>query len=336
MSSKMEVLKQEASRFVRELHLEGLHWGCVNSFNSSVNIGEMTTNESEILSQIDRLRSDGNTALFRSISDSISTLCERHHKAGREGVPMMVLTFTDGINNEGSSVANVRKSIEEYNFFPDNNCFFAIAGVGQASESVLQDICKESYGLYTHTDKIEEVFTLFKQVVLQIAIQVGTRFQSISTENLHHERLEAFAQTFGAIFPIDYVLNLDRSYSMSESTSGASRGGCFISTAVASSMGLPDDCDMLQTLRQFRDEILLGRMELNGLVEQYYSISPTIIERMDKNHQQRSWHQWVCREYIQPAVDDIKRGRYEQALHKYCSMVEHLAQQCGIKNYKDL
>jgi hypothetical protein len=144
---------------------------------------------------------------------------------------MMVLTFTDGKNTESGSVADVRKTIEQHNFFPQNNCFFAIAGVGDASESCLREICAGGYGLYTHTNDISAIFNLFQLVVQRIAVQVGARFTRVDISGLRVEQLQAFARAYGCIFPMDYILNLDRSGSMGPSS------GCFISTSIVAELG---------------------------------------------------------------------------------------------------
>jgi hypothetical protein len=56
--------------------------------------------------------------------------------------------------------------------------------------------------------------------------------------------------------------------------------GCYITSAVCSYKGLPDDCYELTTLRSFRDEYLLARAYGRDLVERYYRTAPLVARQL--------------------------------------------------------
>ena len=93
---------------------------------------------------------------------------------------------------------------------------------------------------------------------------------------------------------------------------------CFLSTAVCRRSGLPDDCDSLETLREFRDSYLLGGGQHSKAadVEEYYRIAPGIylwIEAQDEADQ--IWGR--LEETVQAAIALVKAGQVEEAFFLY-------------------
>jgi len=252
-----------------------------------------------------------------------------HFSAGRRGIPMMVLTFTDGQNNAGSSIEAVRNAIGRWSFFPRNNCFFAIAGVGDADEDALRAICKDGYGLYKHSDDMEEIFALFLQVVMLIAMQVGARVTRAQLEGARAEKVEAFARVFQAVFPLDYTLNLDRSGSMGPRNGG----GCYISTAVTEGLGLSDGCLVLQKLRCFRDEIIIRKMGQQALVDDYYSRAPRILQAITAQLNPQTWYRDIYHRWLVPCVGKIDAGQFASAVQLYSAMVISLEKALGTRQF---
>jgi len=103
------------------------------------------------------------------------------------------------------------------------------------------------------------------------------------------------------------------------SSNGDSGGGCFITTAACEVMGLPDGCDELQTLRQFRDDYMMKTHEGRALVDQYYAEAPSIIDAIDDNET----YERFFNVYIKPAVKLIKRGEYVTAERIYTQLFNH-------------
>jgi hypothetical protein len=93
--------------------------------------------------------------------------------------------------------------------------------------------------------------------------------------------------------------------------------GCFLTTACCEYKGLPDDCEELTILRQFRDTFVPRE-----LIDIYYKIAPAIVERIKYDK--------VVLEYIyrtiQDCVEMIKLGYNQLALETYKEMVTKLNQ----------
>lgn len=98
-------------------------------------------------------------------------------------------------------------------------------------------------------------------------------------------------------------------------------GGCFITTAVCTTLGLTDNCDELNTLRAFRDSYMTESAYRLTLLDEYDRIAPLIAAKMSPA---------VCAEVfersIQPAVQAIRAGDYESAFGLYLTLVEDLKQ----------
>ncbi|KPN29275.1 hypothetical protein SY89_03509 [Halolamina pelagica] len=215
MTKKITTMKRRAKGFVDEIHCDGRHYGVVNSFDSSCSLGTLRPSSSSLKSDIRKLSAGGQTALYDSVYHSIGSLAKAHYDADRHGIPMAVLTFTDGKeNNSTRGVGDVRKLIRDLEFFPSNNCYFIIAGVGEASETQMQELCRDDYGLYISASDIDEVFSTFKRLLLKLVLK-DERAAVKSRKNGKVVKVEGHKRSVGAsIKEVDYALNLDCSGSM--------------------------------------------------------------------------------------------------------------------------
>ena len=93
---------------------------------------------------------------------------------------------------------------------------------------------------------------------------------------------------------------------------------CFLTTACCLHKGLPDDCEELTILRNFRDTFVPPDM-----VEEYYRIAPNICIKLqgDRDTLDKVY------EAVKSCVEDIKANRKWSALIKYHNMVN------ALKNY---
>ncbi|MBR2252218.1 MAG: hypothetical protein IJ881_07455 [Neisseriaceae bacterium] len=80
------------------------------------------------------------------------------------------------------------------------------------------------------------------------------------------------------------------------------KGGCFLSTAICLSQGLPDNCTELQTLRMFRDNELLSDPKFSHLVDIYYQESPHMVDKLSSNIKAC---QFLYENYITDLIDMI-------------------------------
>lgn len=93
---------------------------------------------------------------------------------------------------------------------------------------------------------------------------------------------------------------------------------CYLTTACVEYYGKPDDCYELQTLRNFRDDILETTTEGRKMCEEYYRIAPPIVDRLHKLNDSANY------EYIYAKILDcikyIENKEYEKAVEVYKDM----------------
>ena len=110
-----------------------------------------------------------------------------------------------------------------------------------------------------------------------------------------------------------------------ESDSGSSGGGlCFITTACTAARGLPDNCDILETLRLYRETYVRRRPEGDSLIQWYKAVAPQIVAAVNATPTARSEWELVYRE-VERAFDLIRAGDHASALAEYGRMVRRLA-----------
>ncbi|WP_430504543.1 vWA domain-containing protein [Haloparvum sp. PAK95] len=218
--SKMKRVKDNSKDFVDDLHKEGRHFGAVSHFDNSYSVGKPRKTPREVKSDIGSLSTGGRTALYDSIIKSVLTLQKAQVEGGRTGMPALLLTFTDGIENESDAqLEDVREAIRKAGFLPRNRCYFAIAGVGDASQQELRDICKGGLGVYTHTDDdIEEAFKLF--IAATLAVVKGRESYAEVKKKAESKSLKVLVRKFEKIdiLPMEYMFNIDTSQSMSKTS----------------------------------------------------------------------------------------------------------------------
>lgn len=111
-----------------------------------------------------------------------------------------------------------------------------------------------------------------------------------------------------------------------ESIKGGFKKGffCYITTAVCRSLGKPDDCYELTTLRNYRDTYLLGSGGSTDIVNEYYNIAPTIVKRIDRQENADEIYCAIWKEYLRPCIQMIEQGEYEDCRTRYIEMVNDL------------
>lgn len=101
---------------------------------------------------------------------------------------------------------------------------------------------------------------------------------------------------------------------------------CYITTAMCRDTGKPDDCAELQSLRRYRDEVMLNDSEGRRLVEEYYSKAPKIVSLINQDPDHYQIYQMLRERYITPAAKAADAGENAKALELYKAMVESLSQ----------
>ena len=95
-------------------------------------------------------------------------------------------------------------------------------------------------------------------------------------------------------------------------------GGCFITTATCEIMGKADDCEELQTLRGFRDTWM--KQNYPAYIDQYYAEAPTIVKVIKAHVLADELFRYLYHGYIEPAVKQVKEGKFEEAFKTYVSL----------------
>lgn len=100
--------------------------------------------------------------------------------------------------------------------------------------------------------------------------------------------------------------------------------GCFISTAISSSLGFPDDCHELNILRRFRDTYMRSASDRQQEVERYYRIAPTIVETISQRPDAPDICRGLWTSHLAPAIAAIEHGNDDRAHVIYRDMVQSL------------
>ena len=102
----------------------------------------------------------------------------------------------------------------------------------------------------------------------------------------------------------------------------SSDGGCYITTMICNKMGLQDDCDALNTLRGFRDNVLQKNQKYKELLFEYDVVGPKISECLQE--EKKPFVEEIYHSFIMPIVTMIKNGQNEEAVQKYVTMTKSL------------
>ena len=102
---------------------------------------------------------------------------------------------------------------------------------------------------------------------------------------------------------------------------GFKKGFCYITTAVCETLDKGDDCLELTILREYRDQYLLATHEGEQIVDSYYNVAPTIVNRINKEAQPKEIYKEILSTYIQPCLRLIELGKNEECRALYSDMV---------------
>lgn len=106
------------------------------------------------------------------------------------------------------------------------------------------------------------------------------------------------------------------------------RRNCFITTACVQARGLPDDCEELTVLRQFRDSYMLGKPGGEELVALYYRVAPAIVRGIGRRSDAAEILEGLYA-VVRQCVEAIQTDRPEAARQVYTSMILRLFEEYG-------
>jgi len=115
--------------------------------------------------------------------------------------------------------------------------------------------------------------------------------------------------------------NEDGQWRKKRSDSGAEKkkSGCYLTTVACLHQGLADDCFELQTLRAFRDEVLMKTEEGRCLVQRYYEVAPGIAAKIHESSELDEM--WIC---IKACLSAISKQQNAEAIRIYSEMTNAL------------
>ncbi|MBI5803085.1 hypothetical protein HY448_00135 [Candidatus Pacearchaeota archaeon] len=94
---------------------------------------------------------------------------------------------------------------------------------------------------------------------------------------------------------------------------------CYLTTACVSARGLPDNCFELETLRGFRDRVLVPRSDGRRAVSEYYKIAPEIVRAVDEQDNSQDIWRGLYKD-IRHSVSLVVSGDFENAFKHYQQM----------------
>lgn len=104
---------------------------------------------------------------------------------------------------------------------------------------------------------------------------------------------------------------------------------CFITTATCLTLGKPDDCEELATMRMFRDQWLQHQPEGPALIAEYYEVAPKIVASIDRKSDRLLLYKEIYRSYIVPCVTSAKSKNFLRCKKIYIKMVDMLKELYG-------
>ncbi len=100
--------------------------------------------------------------------------------------------------------------------------------------------------------------------------------------------------------------------------------GCYITTILCDILGYDDDCQLLVSLRDFRDNYLKKHPEYLNMLLEYDFIGPLISRRIIEEDNNALFAQGLVEHFIIPCVEAIIYEDYDKAIRIYSNMVIYL------------
>ena len=111
------------------------------------------------------------------------------------------------------------------------------------------------------------------------------------------------------------------SVAASQSAASSAGGGCYITSAVCDTLGLPDDCHTLTVLSAFRDGFLSRSAVGRAFIAEYYATAPALVSRIFKRADKVEYLRSLYSRFILPALLSIEWGQSDNAFRIYRRMV---------------
>lgn len=113
--------------------------------------------------------------------------------------------------------------------------------------------------------------------------------------------------------------------------------GCYITTIICDVLGYDDDCNVLNILRTFRNDVMQKDSRYMYLLLEYDVLGPSIASFIKKEYETTNDKElWIkfYNFYLLPTASYISSGEYNNAIDRYKEMVEALKEYFGLVDSK--
>lgn len=111
-----------------------------------------------------------------------------------------------------------------------------------------------------------------------------------------------------------------KKYSIEHSSSG----GCFLTTIIYNILELPDNNYYLNTMRNFRKNVLQKDEKYKSILVEYDIIGPGIAKSLNDDPLKNKIALAYFNKYITPIVNEIQNNKYADAINLYINMTNSL------------
>lgn len=112
---------------------------------------------------------------------------------------------------------------------------------------------------------------------------------------------------------------------MFENSRGHQSSGCYLTTMMCEILNYSDNNYYLQTLRNFRDNVMKRDMKYFPLLYTYDMVGPTIANRLRNDPNKKEIAKMFFTNYIEKSVLSIEEGKINTAINIYMAMTLALA-----------
>lgn len=107
--------------------------------------------------------------------------------------------------------------------------------------------------------------------------------------------------------------------------------GCFITTVACEILGLPDNHEVLNTLRAFRDNVLQKNKEYAEVLKIYDVIGPIVAYSIKKDKNSEQLASELYNTSLLPIVEEINNNNYARAIKHYLYMTLSLISEYNLR-----
>lgn len=109
--------------------------------------------------------------------------------------------------------------------------------------------------------------------------------------------------------------------------------GCYLTTIICDIFLMPDDCRILNSFRNFRNNIMQKDPKYAKLLVEYDIIGPKIADALKNDYIKNEVAYYCLRDYILPILEDIDKKWYDNAINSYIKMTNKLKRLYNIESH---